>query len=249
MASQGGGVPSTMVVGGKTFNLSALISESVLDTQMANVFKVLKKLSSLIETQATQIQALQTKVRTSPRVRRAGQALASLSSRRVRAQTKLTLPLWQVLEIDPLAQRISSMHAWQEQTADRLNRIEEKQMNEAKALVAVTERVTELEGRFAVIGQVQKEMKATNDHMAQVTSNFDQLKIEARDALTLSADVKHFKMELQELQEDVTTVLNQAPATERLMAQVQQNVEASAEQLMTMTSKTSFMEANMTKMR
>lgn len=75
----------------------------------------------------------------------------------------------QVLEIDPLAQRISSMHAWQEQTADRLNRIEEKQVNEAKALVAVTERVTELEGSFTIIGQVQKEMKDTNDHMAQVT--------------------------------------------------------------------------------
>lgn len=72
-----------MVVGGKTFNLSALISESVLDTQMANVFKVLKKLSSLIETQATQIQALQTKVCTSPRLLpccRTGQVLASLSA-------------------------------------------------------------------------------------------------------------------------------------------------------------------------
>ena len=51
-----------MVIGGKTFNLAGLISESVLDLQMANVFKVLKKLNSLIETQTGQIQALQTKV-------------------------------------------------------------------------------------------------------------------------------------------------------------------------------------------
>ena len=51
-----------MAIGGKTFNLAGLISESVLDQQMANVFKVLKKLSSLIETQASQIQALQKKV-------------------------------------------------------------------------------------------------------------------------------------------------------------------------------------------
>jgi hypothetical protein len=56
------GVPATMAIGGKTFNLAGLISESVLDQQMANVFKVLKKLSSLIETQASQIQALQKKV-------------------------------------------------------------------------------------------------------------------------------------------------------------------------------------------
>jgi len=57
------GLPATMVVGGKTFNLAGLINESVLDLQMANVFKVLKKLSSLIDTQTGQIQALQTKVR------------------------------------------------------------------------------------------------------------------------------------------------------------------------------------------
>lgn len=63
------GVPSTMVVGAKTFNLAGLINESVLDLQMANVFKVLKKLSSLIDTQAGQIQALQTKV-TKPQYRK-----------------------------------------------------------------------------------------------------------------------------------------------------------------------------------
>ena len=51
-----------MVVGGKTFNLSNLINESVLDIQLAGVFKVLKKLSTRIETQATQITSLQTKV-------------------------------------------------------------------------------------------------------------------------------------------------------------------------------------------
>ena len=61
MASNNG-VPATMVIGGKTFNLAGLINESVLDLQMANVFKVLRKLNSLIETQASQIQALQTKV-------------------------------------------------------------------------------------------------------------------------------------------------------------------------------------------
>ena len=55
-------VPETMVVGGKTFNLSNLINESVLDIQLAGVFKVLKKLSTRIETQATQITSLQTKV-------------------------------------------------------------------------------------------------------------------------------------------------------------------------------------------
>jgi len=62
MATRDGAPRATMVIGGKTFNLAGLISESVLDLQMANVFKVLKKLNSLIETQAGQIQALQTKV-------------------------------------------------------------------------------------------------------------------------------------------------------------------------------------------
>ena len=208
------GVPATMAIGGKTFNLAGLISESVLDQQMANVFKVLKKLSSLIETQASQIQALQTKV----------------------------------LEIDPLAQRISSMHAWQESTADRLNRIEEKLTRESKETEAVKVRVSDLESRFAIIGQVQKEMKDTNDRFAEVEKKFAQLTLDARDALTLSSDVKHFKMEMQELQEDVTTVLHQAPSTERLIAQVQLNVDASTEQLMTMSSKTAFMESTMAKM-
>jgi hypothetical protein len=55
-------VPETMVVGGKTFNLSNLINESVLDIQLAGVFKVLKKISTRIETEATQITSLQTKV-------------------------------------------------------------------------------------------------------------------------------------------------------------------------------------------
>jgi len=208
------GLPATMAIGGKTFNLAGLISESVLDQQMANVFKVLKKLSSLIETQASQIQALQTKV----------------------------------LEIDPLAQRVSSMHAWQESTADRLNRIEEKLTRESKETEAVKVRVSDLESRFAIIGQVQKEMKDTNDHFAEVEKKFVQLTLDARDALTLSSDVKHFKMEMQELQEDVTTVLHQAPSTERLIAQVQLNVDASTEQLMTMSSKTAFMESTMAKM-
>ena len=203
-----------MVIGGKTFNLAGLINESVLDLQMANVFKVLRKLNSLIETQASQIQALQTKV----------------------------------LEIDPLAQRVSSMHAWQESTAERLNRIEDKLTHESKETEAVKARVSELESRFTIIAQVQTEMKETNDHMDQVQKNFAQLKLDARDALQLSGDVKHFKTELQELQEDVTTVLHQAPSTERLIAQVQQNVDASTEQLMAMSSKTAFMEATMTKM-
>ena len=176
-----------MVIGGKTFNLAGLINESVLDLQMANVFKVLRKLNSLIETQASQIQALQTKV----------------------------------LEIDPLAQRVSSMHAWQESTAERLNRIEDKLTHESKETEAVKARVSELESRFTIIAQVQTEMKETNDHMDQVQKNFAQLKLDARDALQLSGDVKHFKTELQELQEDVTTVLHQAPSTERLIAQVQ----------------------------
>ena len=213
MASNNG-VPATMVIGGKTFNLAGLINESVLDLQMANVFKVLRKLNSLIETQASQIQALQTKV----------------------------------LEIDPLAQRVSSMHAWQESTAERLNRIEDKLTHESKETEAVKARVSELESRFTIIAQVQTEMKETNDHMDQVQKNFAQLKLDARDALQLSGDVKHFKTELQELQEDVTTVLHQAPSTERLIAQVQQNVDASTEQLMAMSSKTAFMEATMTKM-
>jgi septation ring formation regulator EzrA len=140
-----------------------------------------------------------------------------------------------VLEIDPLAQRISSMHAWQETTADRLNRIEEKLVVEAKEIAAVSARVTSLEDRFGVIAIVQQEMKDTNDKMDKVSKNFDQLKLDARDALLLSKEVKLFKTELQELQEDVTTVLHQAPATERLISQVQQNVEASTEQLMAMS--------------
>jgi peptidoglycan hydrolase CwlO-like protein len=140
-----------------------------------------------------------------------------------------------VLEIDPLAQRISSMHAWQQTTADRLNRIEEKLVVESKEIAAVSARVTSLEDRFGVIATVQQDMKATNNNMEIVKKNFDQLKLDARDALTLSKEVKLFKTELQELQEDVTTVLHQAPATERLISQVQQNVEASTEQLMAMS--------------
>ena len=127
------------------------------------------------------------------------------------------------------------MHAWQETTADRLNRIEEKLVVEAKEIAAVSARVTSLEDRFGVIAIVQQEMKDTNDKMDKVSKNFDQLKLDARDALLLSKEVKLFKTELQELQEDVTTVLHQAPATERLISQVQQNVEASTEQLMAMS--------------
>ena len=67
-----------VVIGGKSFHLAGLVDETALDTQIANVFKVLTKLNSLGETQAGQIAALQSKV----------------------------------LEIDPLAQRISSMHEW-----------------------------------------------------------------------------------------------------------------------------------------
>ena len=147
-----------------------------------------------------------------------------------------------------MAQRISSMHAWQESTAERLNRIEEKLTNEAKEIEATKVRISNLESQFTIIGVVQKEMKATNDHMGEVKKNFDQLRLDARDALLLASEVKHFKTELQELQEDVTTVLHQAPSTERLIARVQQNVENSTEQLMAMSSKTSFMEATMTKM-
>jgi hypothetical protein len=76
------GVPSTMVVGGKTFNLAGLINESVLDLQMANVFKVLKKLSSLIDTQAGQIQALQTKVRSRDIARISGPCAAHVCAPR-----------------------------------------------------------------------------------------------------------------------------------------------------------------------
>jgi len=39
------------------------------------------------------------------------------------------------------------MHAWQESTAERLNRIEEKQTAEGKEVDAVKGRVSDLEGR------------------------------------------------------------------------------------------------------
>ena len=155
--------------------------------------------------------------------------------------------LMQVLEIDPLAQRISSMSVWQEQTAVRLNNIEEKLNMFPKEIAAVIVRVTELENQFTIIDGVRKEMTQTNDNFSQLKKAFDHLRVEARDALLLSQEVKHFKTELQELQEDVTTVLNQAPQTERLMAQVQQNLEANAEQLMGMSSKTAFMESSISK--
>ena len=51
-----------VVIGGKSFHLAGLVDETALDTQMANVFKVLTKLNSLGETQAGQIAALQSEI-------------------------------------------------------------------------------------------------------------------------------------------------------------------------------------------
>ena len=203
-----------VVIGGKSFQLAGLVDETALDTQMANVFKVLTKLNSLGETQAGQIAALQSKV----------------------------------LEIDPLAQRISSMHEWQEATAKRMNKIDENLALEARELGALATRVETLETNFLAVGQVQKEVAETNDHMSKLAADFAQLRLDARDALELSNDVKHFKTELQELQEDVTTVLHQAPTTERIISQVTRTVEESTEQLFAMSSKTAFMENSMSKM-
>ena len=56
------------------------------------------------------------------------------------------------------------------------------------------------------------------------------------------SDGLHPTLQLMELQEDVTKVLHQAPHTERLMHQVQTNLEKSTEQLQSVVGKTAVME-------
>lgn len=152
-----------------------------------------------------------------------------------------------LLEIDTLSAKLSGLQAGQENNVRRLNTLEERQQTDRREAERLRDRIGDLENNIKKVDAMEKRVAEQDKTLQQVQNDFEQLKVDARDALTLSSTVNFFKTELMELQEDVTKVLHQAPQTERLMAQVQHNVEASTDQLLTVSSKTAFMEAAISK--
>ncbi|KAJ1488765.1 hypothetical protein T484DRAFT_1782364, partial [Baffinella frigidus] len=209
-----------MVVGGKTFSLQGMINESVLDQQLASVYKILVLHSQTLDAQKSQIETLNRKV----------------------------------LEIDLLAVRVTDLEAWKQGAIRRLGAIEDKAEQDRNQTDLIRERVQDKAGQdrnqtdkirervqaneraLERLDPMDKRIAEIEKRVENVNSEFEQLRVDAQDALMLSSidalmlssTVSFFKTELMELQEDVT--------------QVQQNVEASTEQLATQASKTAYME-------
>jgi len=154
-----------------------------------------------------------------------------------------------VQEIDVLRTRVTELESWRQNTVKQLRTIEDRADQDRFETNKIRERVQAIEQTLERLDPLEKRVGEAEIKLEIVAADFEQLRADAKDALTLSSTVNFFKTELMELQEDVTQVLHQAPQTERLMAQVQQNVESSTQQLSSVASKTAYMEASLSKIQ
>lgn len=99
-------------------------------------------------------------------------------------------------EIDNLQHTVGSLQALVDAAALRISNLEAMQKEDNEKADLLTERVVELEKLMKRTDAVEKRVAEQDKHMAQIQLDFEQLRSDARDALTLASTISFFKTEV-----------------------------------------------------
>ena len=108
-----------------------------------------------------------------------------------------------VQEIDVLRTRVTELESWRQNTVKQLRTIEDRADQDRFETNKIRERVQAIEQTLERLDPLEKRVGEAEIKLEIVAADFEQLRADAKDALTLSSTVNFFKTELMELQEDV----------------------------------------------
>ncbi len=102
-------------------------------------------------------------------------------------------------DIDDLQRKMMSLQSTVDFNAQRLSSLETVVQQEKEKSERLVERIAELEKHMKKTESLEKRIQDQDKQMSQIQRDFDQLRIDARDALTLAGTVTLFKNEVRPL--------------------------------------------------
>lgn len=99
-------------------------------------------------------------------------------------------------EIDDLNRKVGALQLQAEQMLTRVAGIESQADTDREQVVAIEKRVTALETLTARVDECEKKVNDQQEITNELKTDFEQLRNDARDALTLASTVSFFKTEV-----------------------------------------------------